>query len=188
MNADGSNPIRLTDSPPGTNFEPNWSPDGTKIVFTSTRDPASPPGSNYEVYVMDANGSNQTNLTNYPAPDSRPDWQRIAPPPSPTPTPSPTPPPAQALNLSTRLRVETGDRVLIGGFIITRRPSATSSSAARTKWPAPERGDTRDWSIPGPVRHPRCPGRSHPRAPQQTRRSHFSKTTTGRTIRSKRRN
>jgi hypothetical protein len=43
--------------------------------------------------------------------------------PTPTPTPSPTaapsPSPAQALNISTRLRVETGDRVIIGGFIIT---------------------------------------------------------------------
>ena len=38
---------------------------------------------------------------------------------SPTPTPSPSPSPAQALNLSTRMRVETGDNVGIGGFIIT---------------------------------------------------------------------
>jgi uncharacterized repeat protein (TIGR01451 family) len=39
---------------------------------------------------------------------------------SPTPTPSPTPvPPAQANNLSTRMRVQTGDSVGIGGFIIT---------------------------------------------------------------------
>ena len=42
---------------------------------------------------------------------------------TPTPTPSPTgtpwPTPAQALNISTRLRVEPGDRVMIGGFIIT---------------------------------------------------------------------
>ncbi|HEX8076784.1 MAG TPA: Ig-like domain repeat protein, partial [Chthoniobacterales bacterium] len=36
-----------------------------------------------------------------------------APPPTPTPTPS------QALNLSTRVRVETGSRLMIGGFIIT---------------------------------------------------------------------
>jgi hypothetical protein len=38
-----------------------------------------------------------------------------------TPTPSPTASstPARALNISTRLRVETGDRVMIGGFIIT---------------------------------------------------------------------
>jgi hypothetical protein len=38
---------------------------------------------------------------------------------SPTPTAVPTPTPAQALNISTRLRVETGDRRAIGGFIIT---------------------------------------------------------------------
>ncbi len=39
--------------------------------------------------------------------------------PTPTPTPSPTPSKAQALNLSTRLRVDTGEKVMIGGFIIT---------------------------------------------------------------------
>jgi outer membrane biosynthesis protein TonB len=41
---------------------------------------------------------------------------------TPTPTPAPTPSPtpaAQALNLSTRMRVQTGDNVGIGGFIIT---------------------------------------------------------------------
>ena len=40
--------------------------------------------------------------------------------PTPTPTPTPSPPPRTVLaNISTRLRVETGDNVLIGGFIIT---------------------------------------------------------------------
>jgi plastocyanin len=41
--------------------------------------------------------------------------------PMPTPTPTPTPSGAASLlgNISTRLRVETGDNVLIGGFIIT---------------------------------------------------------------------
>ena len=42
--------------------------------------------------------------------------------PAPTPTPSPTPtptPPAQSLNVSTRLEVGTGDKVSIGGIIIT---------------------------------------------------------------------
>ena len=44
--------------------------------------------------------------------------------PSATPTPSGTPPPAaQALNLSTRMRVQTGDNVGIGGFIITPGPA-----------------------------------------------------------------
>ena len=38
---------------------------------------------------------------------------------TPTGTPIPTPTPAQALNISTRLRVQTGDNVAIGGFIVT---------------------------------------------------------------------
>ncbi len=57
-----------------------------------------------------------------------------SPPPTPTPTPTPTPsvappvsptpsptttPAAQSINLSTRMRVETGDNAAIGGFIIT---------------------------------------------------------------------
>ena len=44
----------------------------------------------------------------------------LTPAPTPTLTPTPTPTPTtHAINLSTRMRVETGDRVGIGGFIIT---------------------------------------------------------------------
>jgi hypothetical protein len=39
--------------------------------------------------------------------------------PTATATATPTPTPAQTLNISTRLRVDTGDKVMIGGFIIT---------------------------------------------------------------------
>lgn len=39
--------------------------------------------------------------------------------PAPTTTPTPSPAPAQAVNLSTRMRVQAGDNVGIGGFIIT---------------------------------------------------------------------
>ena len=39
--------------------------------------------------------------------------------PNPTPTPTPTAAPSQLLNIATRLRVQTGENVLIGGFIIT---------------------------------------------------------------------
>ena len=43
--------------------------------------------------------------------------------PTPTGTPTPTPPgTAQAINLSTRMRVQTGDNVGIGGFIVTDNP------------------------------------------------------------------
>ena len=49
--------------------------------------------------------------------------------PTPTATPTPTSPPAQALNISTRLRVDTGNNVLIGGFIVAG--SAPKSVAVR---------------------------------------------------------
>jgi uncharacterized delta-60 repeat protein len=42
-----------------------------------------------------------------------------SPTPTPTPTTTPSPSPGRALNISTRLLVQTGDRVGIGGFIIT---------------------------------------------------------------------
>ena len=47
---------------------PAWSPDGKKITFVTDRD------GNYEIYVMDADGSNQKNLTNNPAEDTEPEW------------------------------------------------------------------------------------------------------------------
>jgi hypothetical protein len=50
-----------------------------------------------------------------------PDATNATPPPTPsaTPTPTPTPIAAQTINLSTRMRVQTGDNVGIGGFIIS---------------------------------------------------------------------
>lgn len=65
MNADGSNPVQLTDDNDGY---PAWSPDGTKIAFTSARD------GNAEIYVMNADGSNQVRLTDDPGSDGVPDW------------------------------------------------------------------------------------------------------------------
>lgn len=48
--------------------DPAWSPGGDKIAFMTTRD------GNYEIYVMNADSSNQTRLTNNSAVDSAPDW------------------------------------------------------------------------------------------------------------------
>ena len=47
---------------------PAWSPDGNRIAFASERD------GNWEVYVMNADGTNIINLTKHPAKDGRPDW------------------------------------------------------------------------------------------------------------------
>lgn len=75
MNADGSEPTRLTTSPEGE-LHPTWSPDGRHIAFVSTRD-----GGKHEIYVMAADGSGQTRLTNRVGPDERPSWARRDPPP-----------------------------------------------------------------------------------------------------------
>jgi len=53
---------------------------------------------------------------------------------TPTPTPTPSSTPARALNMSTRLRVETGERVMIGGFIVTG--TATKDVAIRGLGPS----------------------------------------------------
>jgi Tol biopolymer transport system component len=56
MNADGTNRIKLADSPTLDLF-PVWSPDGSQIAFYSARD------MNGEIYLMNADGSDQRRLT-----------------------------------------------------------------------------------------------------------------------------
>ena len=55
-------------STPGDVQTPAWSPDGRKLAFVSQRD------GNSEIYVMNADGSAQKNLTRQPASDSHPSW------------------------------------------------------------------------------------------------------------------
>ena len=49
--------------------QPAWSPDGSRITFASDGG-----GDNVEVYVMDADGDNPTNLTNNTETDFYPAW------------------------------------------------------------------------------------------------------------------
>jgi TolB protein len=61
MNADETDPQRLTDTP-GSDGWPAWSPDGTMIVFSSTRDDTGAGtdlGPVHHLYLMNADGSDQ---------------------------------------------------------------------------------------------------------------------------------
>ena len=63
-----TNDVTLTDSGADFDFAPSYSPDGSKIAFYSRRD------GNNEIYIMNADGSSQTRLTNNAADDSFPSW------------------------------------------------------------------------------------------------------------------
>jgi len=74
MSADGSNVRRLTRDP-GSDREPQWSPDGQRIVFASSR--AQPPlggPHDADLYAMDADGRGQTRITADPGVDTQPAW------------------------------------------------------------------------------------------------------------------
>ncbi len=53
-----------------TDEEPSWSPDGARIAFSSTR----AGGGNFDIYVMNADGTNLVRVTDHPAPDQDPAW------------------------------------------------------------------------------------------------------------------
>ena len=63
----GGTAIRLMTSV-GVDTQPDWSPSGNRIAFTSSRD------GNNEIYTMNADGSGLQRLTNDPANDQFPSW------------------------------------------------------------------------------------------------------------------
>jgi TolB protein len=80
MDADGKNLQRLTDHPAVDQFGhtvkdqwPSWSPDGQSLAFSSSRD-GGDRASNFEIYVVDADGADLRRLTNHPAFDANSSW------------------------------------------------------------------------------------------------------------------
>jgi len=75
MSADGDGQRRLTeardepsDASPFFQIDPAWSPDASKIAFTSGRNGSS------DVFVMNADGTGSTSLTSTEQNDTRPTW------------------------------------------------------------------------------------------------------------------
>ena len=85
MNAsDGSGKTNLSENGPNvSDFSPRFSPDGQKVVYTSIGDSEYNPEGDEDIYVVNADGSNQKNLTNtdWPikdrSPAFSPDGQKI---------------------------------------------------------------------------------------------------------------
>ncbi|MBX3057565.1 MAG: PD40 domain-containing protein [Anaerolineae bacterium] len=67
VQVNGSNRVALTNNE-ADDGNPQWSPDGTRILFESYRDGQG------EIYVMNADGSGQTRLTTNGAFDGMPSW------------------------------------------------------------------------------------------------------------------
>jgi Tol biopolymer transport system component len=64
----GGSRRKLTNGPQSSERNPVWSPDGTQIAYCATYD------YQYEITVMNADGSNIKRLTNDPASDCEPAW------------------------------------------------------------------------------------------------------------------
>jgi Tol biopolymer transport system component len=74
MNPDGTNAVRLAANTTGRgpgDFLPAWSPDGSRLAFTTSRNPRQ------EIYSIKADGTGLTNLTNTPGRDEQGSaWKR----------------------------------------------------------------------------------------------------------------
>ena len=68
MNLNETNLVELLDNPPTMDFNGQWSPDGERLLFVSDR------SGNFDLFVMNIDGSDLTRLTTDLAGDYNPQW------------------------------------------------------------------------------------------------------------------
>ena len=74
MNIDGGAETQLTQNMDYDALNPKWSPDGQWIVFSSNEGLDSKGRRNYDIWLMDADGSKKTQLTTNGSRDDTPCW------------------------------------------------------------------------------------------------------------------
>jgi Tol biopolymer transport system component len=74
MNPNGSNPVNLTADSEATDLSVNWRADGRKLAFMSDRVTATNPEGDFEIFVMNADGSHPTQITFSEFDDENPAW------------------------------------------------------------------------------------------------------------------
>lgn len=62
VNADGTNPVNLTNNGANNEYEPTWSPDGYTLAYTRQD------AEETEIYAMNADGGDQVNISLNPGP------------------------------------------------------------------------------------------------------------------------
>jgi Tol biopolymer transport system component len=72
-NMDGSDPVVITNMPDGA-CQPAWSPDGTRLVFTSPCESRDSTFANSALYIVNADGSDLAPLLTEPSGDFDPAW------------------------------------------------------------------------------------------------------------------
>lgn len=72
INADGSGLVQVTDDP-GRATDPAWSPDGTQLAFASNR------YSDYEIFIINLDGTGEQRLTNSDCGRRWPSWRAALP-------------------------------------------------------------------------------------------------------------
>ena len=65
VSPDGTNRASITGTPYGSEYSPDWSPDGTKIAYVGFAD---------DIWVIDANGTNPRNVTQFCCGSHQPAW------------------------------------------------------------------------------------------------------------------